>query len=62
MKNVILIYIIKLTSDVPCVNKRLTKITKTNFAADTMAPESNAFVNCIELSLFTGKIVLKLKS
>lgn len=59
MKNVILIYIIKLTSDVPCVNERQTKIIKTHFAVDTMAPESNAFVNCIELSLFTRKIVLK---
>lgn len=60
MKNVILIYIIKLTSDVPCVNERQTKIIKTHFAVDTMAPESNAFVNCIELSLFTSKIVLKI--
>lgn len=61
MKSVIyILYRLKLTSDVPCVNERQTKIIKTHFAVDTMAPESNAFVNCIELSLFTSKIVLKI--
>lgn len=62
MKNVILIYIIKFIFDVLCVNKRLIKIIKINFVVDIMVFESNVFVNCIELFLFIGKIVLKLKS